>query len=106
MKDMCTYLQLQQIIDKPTRVTDCSRTCIDLILMPMDMNSSKAHVCPVGLSDHSLIFVEFISKTKTKSQPNVHKFRSFRHFNIEKFIEDGNSIDWGKFYKSSDVEEM
>ena len=106
LNDMCTYLQLQQIIDKPTRVTDCSRTCIDLILIPSDVNCSNCFVCPLGLSDHSLIFVEFPPRTKLKTQPNVSKFRSFRHFNIEKFIDDGNSIKWDDFYASNDVEEL
>ena len=106
VKDMCSYLQMKQIIDKPTRVTKHSCTCIDLILVPTDKNNIMADVRAWGLSDHSLMFIQLLSKPKPKCTPSIHKFRSFRHFKKEKYIEDGALINWDNFYKINDVEEL
>ncbi len=50
-------LNLQQLIDKPTRVTETTSTAIDYVWCNDPYLYSHGGVLDTGLSDHSLIFV-------------------------------------------------
>ena len=49
------------------------------------------------ITDHSLIFAQLLLKPTPKCTPSIHKFHSFRHFNKEKYLEDGALINWDNF---------
>ena len=51
---LSSLYQLDQLINKPTRVTKKSSTLIDLVLTTMKENISASDVIHVGMSDHSL----------------------------------------------------
>ena len=104
MKNMCTYLQLNQIINEPTRITNNSKTCIDLILLPLEKNIFQFDVVSLGLSDHSLIYVDTKVK-KVPVAPTIKQFRSFRNFNRDAFMEEGGHINWHDVYSVDNIDE-
>ena len=52
---LCSLYQIDQLIDKPTRVTDTSATSIDLVLTNAKENIHASGVIHLGILDHSLI---------------------------------------------------
>ena len=54
MKNAITINEFNQLIDKPTRVSKNSKSCIDIIATNKG-NISKVDVNPVSLSDHDMI---------------------------------------------------
>lgn len=103
LKNMCTYLQLKQIISEPTRITNTSRTCIDLILLPLEKNNFNHDVVSMGLSDHSLIFVD-VKTQKVHTTPTIKRFRSFRNFDREKFLDEGGLLNWNDIYDTTNID--
>ena len=54
MKDLIDIYQLQQHIDKPSRITNCSQTLLDIILTKIeDTKTNDSGVTELGISDHS-----------------------------------------------------
>ena len=99
-------MQMRQVISEPTRVTPNSQTLIDLICISNSLSDNviKAGVQTAGLSDHSVIFSVIKGKYQTLS-PKISKFRSFKNFDCDKFIDDISNIDWREFYSHDlDVE--
>ena len=92
LEELSTLCQLSQVIDCPTRITPHSSTLIDLVFVSNSLGELLSGVHPVGLSDHSLVYVilksivpKFTSKTCT--------FRFFRNFNEEGYLTDLRNCD-------------
>ena len=85
---------LKQIVTKPTRITDKSRSLIDLILIN---NPTMVKNCDVvdfaGLSDHCLVFVTYAVKRPKFKEKKVVR-RDFRNFNATEFNCDVEKIAW------------
>ena len=62
---------LTQLIKEPTRITDTSRTLIDLIFVNNDHRIVKSGVIPVRLSDHYLVFCILKAGVFIKAQPRL-----------------------------------
>ena len=78
---------LQQIITRPTRVTDQTAVLIDHILTDSPDKVSQSGVIDLGLFDHDLIYC-----TKKTSLPKFHKHneifvRSLKIYSAENFFE-------------------
>ncbi|XP_071963444.1 uncharacterized protein [Antedon mediterranea] len=92
---------LNQLIHDFTRITNTSKTIIDLIFVT-NLDISTAGVSSLGISDHSLTYL--IRKTKKVNiPPKFIKSRSFKKFDEHKFIDDLKSIDWDQIKLSTDV---
>ena len=78
---------LTQMITSPTRVTKDSSTTIDVILTSSPNIHSKSGIIPVTLSDHYLVMTE-IKATKLAQKHKTIKYRDFKEFNNEHFIND------------------
>ena len=78
---------LHQLVNKPTRVTTSSSTCIDLILSTMPESHSISDVGYVSLSDHYMIFT-CVDCNVERSGHKTARFRDFSRFNHEDFIND------------------
>ena len=100
---ICTYLQLKQVIGEPTRITNNSKTCIDLIFTPTEKYDFKAAVMSMGISDHSLIFIEFGTEPVRK-KPEIKHVRSFRKFHKIAFVNDGKKLDWKDVFCANQIE--
>jgi endonuclease/exonuclease/phosphatase family metal-dependent hydrolase len=53
--DFCTCFNLTQFVDKPTRITEHSRTLIDVILTSSKNNIKQTKVIPNSISDHDVV---------------------------------------------------
>ena len=92
---LCSLYQIDQLIDKPTRVTDTSATMIDLVLTNVKENIHASGVIHLGISDHSLIYAvrKFMLP---KTNPGVREIRDYKHFDAELFVEDLSLMPWNE----------
>ncbi len=75
--ELTKTLQFEQLIKEPTRVTESSKTQIDLAF------TNK----PEGISDHSLIFIQRKISIQRKA-PKIIKTRQFKNYNVGYFKQD------------------
>ena len=84
--EFCFTHSLEQIITRPTRITDQTATLIDHILTNSPDKVSRSGVIDLGLSDHDLIYC-----TRKSSLPKSHKHekksRPVKRYSAEKFLE-------------------
>ena len=82
-------------ISLPTRITDRSSTLIDNILFTPTKYTPKSGNLLVGISDHLPQFLIFEHcKTNTSQTPRF--YRSWKHFDKDKFTTDFQQIDWDR----------
>ena len=87
---------LTQLITEPTRVTQYSRTLIDLCLTNSPDKISNSGVVNIGISDHCAIFLtrkishfrSFVHKTAEVPQLN--------NFNEDEFLRDFCINEWNR----------
>ena len=105
LKSVCNDLHLKQLIDQPTRVTENSSTCIDLILLPIEKTVLHYGVMSIGISDHSLIYVNLKEKVQ-RNKRCVITFRSFKKFDQQKFLSEGSKLSWESFFDNDDIDNL
>ncbi len=76
---------MSKFIDTPTRVTNKSSTCIDLILTTMPEQHSDTSVAAIFLSDHYMIYTCINIKVERKQHKTI-RYRNYKKFVMEKFI--------------------
>ncbi len=87
--------QMCQLITDYTRVTENSKTTIDLIFVSRPELIISSGVHSLGLSDHSLIYV--VRKHKQiKLPPRTVRSRNFKNFDESQFVNTIKSIDWNQ----------
>jgi hypothetical protein len=98
---------MKQLIKEPTRVTDSSKTLIDLIIT----NSSKSDYHTSGvtrnaLSDHDIIYSVRKQKKQFKKNVEVREVRNFKNIDEEKVKDMINNAPWWALQMSNDVDRM
>lgn len=93
---LCSLYQIDQLIDKPTRVTDTSATMTDLDLTNVKENIHASGVIHLGISDHSLIYAVW-KFMLPKTNPGAREIRDYKHFDAELFVEDLSQMPWNAF---------
>ena len=83
----CFTHSLEQIITRPTRITDQTATLIDHILTNSPNKVSQSSIIELGLSDHDLIYC-----TRKTSLPKSHKhneifLHSLKRYSAKTFLE-------------------
>ena len=78
---------LTQIICKPTRVTETSKSTINLILVNNTQKIVQCDVLDSSISDHNVIFCVVKGGVK-KLPPKVFEYRSFKSYEKKAFIKD------------------
>ena len=78
---------MQNIVNKPTRITPGSSTLIDLIVTTKQNLINRKGVLPLGLSDHSLIYATLNLKLK-RPPPNVINVTNYKQFQADQFRAD------------------
>lgn len=93
---------MHQLINDYTRITNTSRTIIDLVFVSKLDNviTSGSHV--LGLSDHNLVFVVRKSK-QIKVPPRTINSRCFKQFNDNDFVQTVKNINWSQIHDIEDV---
>ena len=102
--DLCTALNLKQLISTPTRVTEHSSTLIDVIMRSNSDVVSKSGVLETCISDHFVVYLSLNLKLP-KPPPKFVCARSYRHYNPAVFNEDLSLVQWEQMYLIDDVNE-
>ena len=84
---------LKNIITKPTRVTETTKTLIDLIIVKDKNKISCSGVLDVSIADHKLIYAVYNLKRK-KSPPKTIMVRDFKKLDTSAFKKDVRDAPW------------
>ena len=91
--ELCESYQYVQLIKEPTRVTQDTRTLIDLFLTTEPDKYAQSGVFHTGSSDHGLIYVSR-KQIRPKSYARVIESRQYKNFIPENFIRDFELVPW------------
>ena len=78
---------MQNIVNKPTRITLGSSTLIDLIVTTKPNLINRKGVVPLGLSDHCLIYATLNLKLK-RPPPHIINVRNYKQFQVDQLRAD------------------
>ena len=107
LQEILELYQLTQMIHGPTRITDSSRSLLDVAITSMPEKITFSGVVHIGISDHSLIYA--IRKINARSNNELEsflEFRNFKNFNISSFLDDLYNIPWEQIRFKRNVDEM
>ena len=93
LEEIMELYQLAQIINDPTRITEYTKSLIDVCITSSPEKIISSGVIHLGISDHSLIYairkLNYIPKTGSR---NSIEYRNFKKFNAESFLNDLKSL--------------
>ncbi len=99
---LATNSNMKQIISDYTRITEKSKSKIDLIFVSRAEYVISSGSCAVGLSDHNMVYA--IRKcNQPKLAPKTVKSRCFKKFNEVEFVNTIKNIDWNQICSIDDV---
>ena len=75
------------LIDKPTRITHSTASCIDHFYTNDQVNKIKIGILINDITDHLPLLINIRTHTH-KIQPEKYKYRSFKNFDLDLFLED------------------
>ena len=104
-RNLCSSLNLTQLITSPTRVTSHSSTLIDVIMTTNTALVAESGVIENHISDHYLIFTVLKLKLP-KPQPTFITVRSYKHYDWNIFLEDIAQEQWEHISLVDDVDEQ
>ena len=87
LRSFCATVNVTQLIDKPTRVTETSRSLLDIIMVSDPALAKVSGVLEVTISDHFLLFVD-INQKSPKQAPTYVVTRSIRNYKADQFATD------------------
>ena len=96
--------QMTQLVHDPTRVTELTKTTIDLIFSSHPELVSECGVLPVLLSDHCLVYGLHTWKTPKKGGRSIN-FRCFKDIENDVFKEHLVNAPWDRVLSCHDVNE-
>ena len=101
--DLCSTLNLFQVVEKHTRVTETSQTLIDVILTTNKLFIDTCDVMSSTISDHSLVYLTLKLKAQ-RTRTSYITTRSYKNFDPDKLIEDRSHvpIHMGSFFEDLD----
>ena len=104
-KDIQSILQLNgfsQIINKPTRTTEYSRTLIDIICTTNKQVINKVDVIPTSISDNDM--VDVVRKMNHFRQPSrTITCRNYTKYMPDNMRNDLKTIDWSGFFACTNI---
>ena len=100
---MCS-LDLIQLIKEPTRITDTSKTLIDLIFVFNKHRFIKSGVVLLSISDHSMVYC-ILEVGVTKVKPRIIEFHSYKSYDRDAFLKDLNNVPWHLVYNEDNVDD-
>ena len=92
-KRLTNLYQLKQLITKPTRITEDSRTLIDLFLTSRP-ELYETSVIPVGYSDHcAIVGIRKLHRVKPLP-PRLVDIRNYKNYDTALFKDDLQHVPW------------
>ena len=103
IKKLSTHSNLSQLINDYTRITETTKSKLDLAFVSKPDKISCSGVHSLGLSDHSLIYI-VRKNNKVKVPPKFIKSRSFKKLNEHAFIDSIKQTNWKNVMNEIDVD--
>ena len=104
LNNLCTSLNMKQLITLPTRVTETSKTLIDVIFTLNPAITVDSGVVETHISDQYLVFA--VLNLRMPKPPAAYGVaRSYKHYDPQSFLSDLNKIPWYENILSDDVNE-
>lgn len=105
--EIYTSVDLEQVIDEPTRITATTQTLIDHIYLSSNLKPIYKSAVKYSISDHLPVLVTLDMKnyltTKKGASHLTINYRDFKKFNEELFRNDLSRTTWPEF-KTLDVD--
>ena len=107
LQEIMELYQLTQIINDPTRITESSRSLLDVCITSTPEKIISSDVIHLGISDHNLIYAirKLNCIPKTRTQTSV-EYRNFKNFNAESFLNDLYILPWTEIDSKENVDAM
>ena len=93
----------KHLINKPTRVTETSASCIDHIFVNKSEKVSQSGVIESGISDHFITFCTRKINNEILNKHNTVSARSMKNYSSEVFIEKLKEVNWENVFRCSNV---
>ena len=90
------------MINEPTRITQSSRTLLDVVLTNYPDRITSSGVIHLGISDHSLIYCVRKINSQPKFGHKKIKYRDTKSFDTKKFVDCLKQVQWETFFSNSD----
>ncbi|XP_068737945.1 uncharacterized protein [Montipora capricornis] len=104
LNNLGTSLNMKQLITQPTRVTEISKTLIDVIFTSNPAIIVDSGIVETHFSDHYLVFA--VLNLRMPKPPAAYVFaRSYKYYDRQSFLSDLNKIPWYEIILSDDVNE-
>lgn len=104
LRPLIKGLGLQQLIKSPTRVTDKTKTLIDIIITNSPhCDVKKAGVIRSGISDHDIIFAVRKNNKSHQSAFETREVRNFKNIDINAARKMINQAPWWCLKMSEDI---
>ena len=102
--NFCLSYNLSQLITIPTRVTENSKSILDIILVSHTKQVQRAKVMKSRISDNDLVCVTLKLK-KARCKPVYFTARSLKHYRSDTFYNDASLATWSIVDVFDDVED-
>jgi hypothetical protein len=100
LDDIASVFGLSQTIKLPTRITDASATCIDLLFT--NVTDYKAGAAIVSVADHLLNYIA-IGKQKSNNHHRFVTSRNFKNMNEDNLRADLQYVPWHVIESFTDI---
>ena len=105
LTDFCDKFCLDNQIKEPTRVTENTKTLIDVMLASHPERYATCGTLDLGVSDHVLIYA--VRKNKLpRPKPHKIEYRSMKRFSEKDFLADLNNVPWDSAYIFDNVDDQ
>ena len=93
LNNLYTSVNMKQLITQPTRVTETSKSLIDVIFTSNPAIIVDSGIVETHISDHFLVFTE-LNLTMPKPPAAYVVARSYKYYDPQSFLSDLNKIHW------------
>ena len=101
---LCNRFQLSQLINKPTRITETTKSTLDLIFVSSSRYVANVDVLTPFCSDHSPVFVNFGTK-ENKRQKSFHRtILDYSNADIIGLKTFFNNFDWDNIFNKECID--
>ncbi|WP_419611672.1 reverse transcriptase domain-containing protein [Thiolapillus sp.] len=93
LTDILNQHQLYQLINSPTRITETTSSCLDLIITQSPQLVTRTEVLPAICSDHS-VPCAYVRNTVIKNKPFKRIIYNYSKLNVDKFCNLLRQVNW------------
>ena len=102
IKDIFMLYGYKQLVTKATRITEDSKTLIDIMFTKKPKNISKTNTIPTSLSDHNM--VECVQKSNhLKYESKTIHYRNYKDYDPEVLQKDLQGQSWVTYYSMKEL---